>query len=726
MEFCGRCHLPSRLRSRLLSPKEENLLSAEDIASVQSIFGSWLQEQTGHSVDWSISPDQPYCLHALSMLSSALHDCDISLFGALLQGVPTGFKQDIPLSGCFAPSGRAVEEDSLSIALENWQGAEADPLLLEELVQVEVDSGWLRCIDSLEDARKIWPNVAVGKLNIVHSAGRKPRLVVDSSVCGTNSACLIPERSALPTLQSIQCAWPLRGRHEPVAAWSIDVKSAHKSIRVRESEQGLLGIRVGPKLFFYKVCPFGAAFSAFWFARLGAFFVRTLHRLIYISHFLALYVDDFLGYQSVHSKKELLNCNLGDKDIWLRISAHKDISCYECLGQIALVWSWKPDFPLPSAFTLLPLSAKLQVGLHMFAYLCYQHASNTKAEAETLRKRAHFWQKLASLLSSIPRRHLLLMLGDFNTPLDATCLDIHGPCVPEAKHSAPADVPDFTALLKAHQLLALNTHRKDSVGTYKPYLGEDSFTQIDFIFTRGCTADATAKQAWTLKHFPLQVELFGGLLSVSKLLIQGLLDSILDSACFEWERFLGLCELRTTFGTLLIEFCTDPQSSFVTAGSDYSVFVLPVTLEVGGTSHETVERLMSAMSASLNSQAQDGLESFFWRVLRLGRMWRDSDVILFLGDEASLATHQWEIRFEFCQKLFNTLFEWECESRCNVWFERVPSASNPADDPSRLTFRCNPDFVQGLTPGDASPADSAQYDLKIGIALKWSTATADM
>ena len=141
--------------------------------------------------------------------------------------------------------------------------------------------------------------------------------------------------------------------------------------------------------------------------------------------------------------------------------------------------------------------------------LCYQHASNTKAEAETLRKRAHFWQKLASLLSSIPRRHLLLMLGDFNTPLDATCLDIHGPCVPEAKHSAPADVPDFTALLKAHQLLALNTHRKDSVGTYKPYLGDDSFTQIDFIFTRGCTADATAKQAWTLKHFPLQAHLKG-------------------------------------------------------------------------------------------------------------------------------------------------------------------------------------------------------------------------
>ena len=298
MSFCGDSHLPSRLRSRLLSPSETSIFSSEDISQLQCIFGDWLRAHDCSEVDWSIPVDQPYCLRALSALSTSLHDCDMSLFGAFLQGVPTGFKRDIPLSGCFAPSCRAVEEDSLSISMENWQGAEADPLLLEELIQIEVDSGWLRCIDSLEDARKIWPNVAVGKLNIVHSAGRKPRLVVDSSICGTNSACLIPERTSLPTLQSVQCSWPLRGRHEPVAAWSIDVKSAHKSRRVRESEQGLLGVRVGPKFFFYKVCPFGAAFSAFWFARLGAFFVRALHRLIYISHFLALYVDDFLGYQS--------------------------------------------------------------------------------------------------------------------------------------------------------------------------------------------------------------------------------------------------------------------------------------------------------------------------------------------------------------------------------------------------------------------------------------------
>ena len=78
----------------------------------------------------------------------------------------------------------------------------------------------------------------------------------------------------------------------------------------------------------------------------------------------------------------------------------------------------------------------------------------------------------------------------------------------------------------------------------------------------------------------------------------GLLNSIFDNTDLEWERFLGLCELPTSFGTLLIEFCTDPRSSFVTTGCDYSVFVLPVTLEVDGTSPETVERLMSAMDAA--------------------------------------------------------------------------------------------------------------------------------
>ena len=39
-----------------------------------------------------------------------------------------------------------------------------------------------------------------------------------------------------------------------VAAFSLDVKAAHKSIRVRPSERGLLGIRVGNKLHWQTWC----------------------------------------------------------------------------------------------------------------------------------------------------------------------------------------------------------------------------------------------------------------------------------------------------------------------------------------------------------------------------------------------------------------------------------------------------------------------------------------
>ena len=297
MSFCGKKLILSRLREHLREKSDSPLFTEQEVGELRKDISAWFSSENIDKVDWCIPEGQPYCLHALATLSHFLQDVDTTLFGCLLQGVPTGFKNDIPPSGCMAPSGKAGTDESLQVCQQNWQGAEDDPVLLDRLVQQEVDKGWLHRVESLEEAKRLFPQVAVGKMNIVHSEGRDPRLVVDSSICGTNAACSIPERSALPTLQSILSAWPLRGLRQHIAAWSLDVKAAHKSIRVRRSEQGLLGVRVGNTFFFYSVCPFGAAFSAYWFARLGAFLVRTLHLLIYISHFLALYVDDLLGFQ---------------------------------------------------------------------------------------------------------------------------------------------------------------------------------------------------------------------------------------------------------------------------------------------------------------------------------------------------------------------------------------------------------------------------------------------
>ncbi|CAE7464795.1 unnamed protein product, partial [Symbiodinium pilosum] len=84
-----------------------------------------------------------------------------------------------------------------------------------------------------------------------------------------------------------------------LAGFALDVKSAHKTVRVRPSDQGLLGVTLpsadgsGPRYLFYQVCPFGANFSALWFQRLGSFFLRVLHLWLWLRHALLGYVDDF-------------------------------------------------------------------------------------------------------------------------------------------------------------------------------------------------------------------------------------------------------------------------------------------------------------------------------------------------------------------------------------------------------------------------------------------------
>ena len=50
-------------------------------------------------------------------------------------------------------------------------------------------------------------------------------------------------------------------------------------------------------LYCYRVCPFGATFSAYWWQRLGGWILRFFHQAVWISHAGWLYVDDYLWLQ---------------------------------------------------------------------------------------------------------------------------------------------------------------------------------------------------------------------------------------------------------------------------------------------------------------------------------------------------------------------------------------------------------------------------------------------
>eukprot|EP00435_Cladocopium_sp_Y103_P000458 s176_g1.t1 len=187
----------------------------------------------GHEPDWAIREHQPMRLLILAALSIIMDDKDTTLFGALEEGISTGFNHDIPLSHCFSVNDRPLGTSTfLSAHVCKWASAESDLELTRSLVEEEISWGWVYKFEGdLSDAQQAFPTgVAIGKLCVATSDSH-PRFVVDNS----NARCHITERCTLHTAKNILRSYPLRGCTDDLMALSLDIKSAHKS------ERGLVG-----------------------------------------------------------------------------------------------------------------------------------------------------------------------------------------------------------------------------------------------------------------------------------------------------------------------------------------------------------------------------------------------------------------------------------------------------------------------------------------------------
>ena len=299
MSHIIQCKLDRKLLACFARQDPNPPFSTEELLPFRKWLVEFLEAQGVH-VDWSIPDDQPMCLHVLHAVQKLLQDKDTALFPYLISGVPTGFDEAILPSQCFPlTSPTADEVPMLSVHFSNWSSAEEHPEEVKPLIDEEVKQGWVMPFDgTLEDAQSHWPvGVAIGKLGLALSDHRPPRLVVDSSICGVNGRCTIPEKSTLPTARDILRSYPLRNHNNPLLGFSLDIKSAHKRIAVQQSHRGLLGFQFQGKLYFYRVCPFGAVFSAHYWARLGGFLLRLFHSLTWLAHAGFLYVDDLFMFQ---------------------------------------------------------------------------------------------------------------------------------------------------------------------------------------------------------------------------------------------------------------------------------------------------------------------------------------------------------------------------------------------------------------------------------------------
>ena len=269
--------------------------SEDDIQPFRDILSEFLAAH-GRTVSWDIREDQPMHLSVLQQLSSYMQDADTTLFASLQEGVSTGIDKDIPPSTCFPVASNSMENATpLSVHLTNWRSAEDDLDTTRSLVQQELDKGWVyKYPGTLADAQmEFGDKLSVGRLGLALSDARPPRLVVDSSVCGLNSQVEIPERTTLPSALDVLRVYPLRNLDDSLVGFSLDVKSAHKLVVLRKSERGLVGFSLDGAIYFYKVCPFGASFSAYHWTRLGSFILRWFHNLLWLQHAGLLYVDDF-------------------------------------------------------------------------------------------------------------------------------------------------------------------------------------------------------------------------------------------------------------------------------------------------------------------------------------------------------------------------------------------------------------------------------------------------
>ena len=281
--------ITNRLDKKLMAACQlgspEAPFSEADIQPFRQVLEDFLQDR-GQPVDWSIGEHQPMHLKLLQSFSCIMGDEDTSLFQSLLDGVSAGFQHDIPPSGIFPRNQDPPDQTTpLSVHFSNWNSAEENPELTRELVQEEMGKGWVyEFPGSAADAQVAFPcGVAIGKLGIAISDQRPPRLVVDNSVCGLNSRCYIPERNTLPSAKDVIRSYPIRETQNDLMGFSLDVKSANKRVVLRESEQGLVGFSMDNRIFFYRVCPFGASFSAAWWSRVGGFLLRVFHRLIWLA-----------------------------------------------------------------------------------------------------------------------------------------------------------------------------------------------------------------------------------------------------------------------------------------------------------------------------------------------------------------------------------------------------------------------------------------------------------
>ena len=275
----------------LLSGLLTHLVSFKDSPLSETALGPFLSDLRAflcvkNDDTWAklmhVDPGQPFRLNLWHCLSVLTRDPDMDFFR--LFPIP-------PCKVLFPPDPPTESVLPLQHCDSAWKSALDHADLVDDLLAAELQEGWVRPVPGGDAAlRKQYQHTAVGKLGVVVSPDRPPRLVVDSSVSGVTSNTCLPNKAPNPNLSDVRKCLPFCPSHEKLAALVLDVSKAHRRIRVRTQDQGLLCFRHRSVL--YQSVALSA--SGFYWNRLAGLLVRLTHRLWHVRHSAQIYVDDLL------------------------------------------------------------------------------------------------------------------------------------------------------------------------------------------------------------------------------------------------------------------------------------------------------------------------------------------------------------------------------------------------------------------------------------------------
>ena len=278
---------------------DAGLLSEEETLEARR-QGAAFAQRHGERASGEVSPGQPFALEIWAALLNIIGDGDAELPKILHEGVPTGVFESIPGCSMYPPEDRDrkltdTSGDELEACWSNWKSAEEAEASVVSLLQNEVEQGWVERLEgSWEAVSKPWEGRAAwGKLALVCVDGKEDRLVGDSSAPGISPKARFPNRMKHPKTSDLEEGM-LRCR-EAGGDWvaiTVDVRAAHKRMKVAGQDGGLAFFWFAGVWWRYLVCHFGASWSAWWWGRVSGALIRLLHAFLGAGHMAFNYVDD--------------------------------------------------------------------------------------------------------------------------------------------------------------------------------------------------------------------------------------------------------------------------------------------------------------------------------------------------------------------------------------------------------------------------------------------------